>query len=159
MKKIIMPILLIILLLANQHNIFAALNPAYDGLKDEDIILRLEEVLQNRILIFNDLHGETKTDLKDIKKKLKMYIVDPLLSSDIETFELMISEGVDYELIRDFQLDSFKILKHESENVHMEVEINWLLEGMQVSRYESITYFMEMEKRGEKWFLKDYFPK
>lgn len=144
--------------MANHLNIFAILNPTNTDLLEREIYIRVKEGLHIRVELFNQILEGTEIDTSEVKKKLRYYLEDPLLTADIETFKELRTDGIDHEFIEDFKIEELNVVEQEGDTVQLEVAITWFLQGMEEFRQEKTLYHMVMVRKGEDWFLKDYYP-
>lgn len=155
MKRIIVLSFVIILLVGNRNIIFASYNNR-DEISEAEIKVSLQEIFNKRIEVWNAFMIGENLSLVNIKEDLKIYIAEPLLTIDLNTYEDMMDNPTSYEVINDVKILNCQLISRNEKNRGYLVSIAWELEDFGEIIHEELEYKVEVVKIKDNWLLKNY---
>lgn len=157
MKKVLLFFLLLITLIMNRSMIFAVEDINSDLDENEVIQLKKEvsDLLNERSDLWNKLFSE-ETKLEEISEDLKEIVVDPLLTYDIEAFGEIKNEHTGMERILNVEVLTINNVKATDDEINIDVEVEWLMEGFEKNYKEKVLYSMKLLSDDNKWKISDY---
>lgn len=158
MKKILFFFFILFLFASRIPSLSAALTPPQEAFYQEERIARLSDIFRQRMELWNELFiPEEPVKMEYLKKQLSAIVADPLLESDLHTFQEILAAPGSYEKIKDVKILQSDALSRDQKTETWEVTICWELEGYEGISIEKERYFVELIKINHDWLLKDYY--
>lgn len=156
MKKVLLFFLILITLIINKGMIFAV--EEGQAISEEEKIEIKEDVnilLNKRSNLWNKLLSQQGKREK-ISQELKEVVAEPLLTYDLEAFSEITKEHTGMERILKVDVLDISNIKVNEEEIVIDIEVEWLMEGFEKNYKEKLDYRMNLIKKDSKWKISDY---
>lgn len=156
MKKVLLFFLILITLIINKGMIFAV--EEGQAISEEEKIEIKEDVnilLNKRSNLWNKLLSQ-QGKREEISQELKEVVAEPLLTYDLEAFSEITKEHTGMERILKVDVLDISNIKVNEEEIVIDIEVEWLMEGFEKNYKEKLDYRMNLIKKDSKWKISDY---
>lgn len=153
MKRVLLFFLVVVAILINQNLIFAI--ETEDNTKTKEIKEMVENLLEERAVLWNDMFSQ-EDNLDKICSDLEDVVAEPLLGYDIDAFKKLKEEHTNMDKILDLKINKINEIKANKEKIKANIEVEWLMEGLEKNYKETVNYRIKLIKVNEKWKISDY---